>query len=74
MSLALRDRPRAGVSTSVWLTAEEADLLRQAVGETNVSQNALIRVGLRRLLGLPRISSSRVEAILDDFAARPPTR
>lgn len=71
MTTAHEPREAAGQSTSVWLTAEEYEQLRAAAAQAGISQNSLIRIGLRRMLGLPRISSSRVEAILDDFAARP---
>lgn len=57
-----------GKSTSVWFTAEEYEHLQAAADVAGVAANAIVRTALRRLLGLPRISSSRVERILDDLA------
>jgi len=36
--------------TSVYLTSEEADALRQAAATTGIAQSALIREGIRRVV------------------------
>lgn len=58
-----------GKGTSVYLTQEESARLNELADRTGLARNAIHRIALRRLLGLPRVSSSRVEAILDQYAA-----
>jgi hypothetical protein len=59
----------SGRSTSVYLTGDEYARLQEAADQAGVAANAVVRIALRRLLGLPRVSSSRVEAILDDLGS-----
>lgn len=59
----------AGRSTSVYLTAEESEALQEAVDRLGVSASAVMRIGLRRVLGLPRVTSSRIESILDELGS-----
>lgn len=58
-----------GQSTSVYWTAEEYRLLEELAGELGMAMNAITRLALRRLLGLP--CPSRLERdVLDRVETR----